>query len=224
MSLSPSDSASGLSFVSGTSDRPLLYQTVDDVLRAAATRVPDREALVVPFQSVRLKFAELDREVERVARGLIACGLTPGERIGIWAPNCAEWILTLFGAARAGLILVNINPAYRQSELEFALRLVGCRALVFAPRFRDSDYGGMLRSLIPELSGAAPGCLNCAAFPELRLLVELGAQPSSGTMSFDDLMAAGQELDAASVEEIREAVTGFVPISVATRRMTRHRQ
>jgi fatty-acyl-CoA synthase len=202
MSQAPSPEASGLSYVSGTSDRPLMYQTVDGVLKAAATRVPDREALVVPFQSVRLTFAELDRQVDRVARGLIACGLTPGERIGIWAPNCAEWILTLFGAARAGLILVNINPAYRQSELDFALRLVGCRALVFAPRFKDSDYRGMLRSLIPELSSAAPGCLNCAAFPELRLLVELSAQPSSGTMSFDDLMAAGQELDAAVLESI----------------------
>jgi fatty-acyl-CoA synthase len=202
MSQAPNPEASGLSYVSGTSDRPLMYQTVDGVLRAAAARVPDREALVVPFQFVRLRFAELDRQVDRVARGLIACGLTPGERIGIWAPNCAEWILTLFGAARAGLILVNINPAYRQSELEFALRLVGCRALVFAPRFKDSDYGGMLRSLIPELSGAAPGRLMCAAFPELRLLVELGAQPSSGTMSFDDLMAAGQELDAAVLESI----------------------
>ena len=202
MSQAPSPGASGLSYVSGTSDRPLLYQTVDGVLKAAAARVPDREALVVPFQSVRLRFAELDRQVDRVARGLIACGLTPGERIGIWAPNCAEWILILFGAARAGLILVNINPAYRQSELEFALRRVGCRALVFAPRFKDSDYGGMLRSLIPELSSAAPGRLMCAAFPELRLLVELSTQPSSGTMSFDDLMAAGQELDAAVLESI----------------------
>ena len=80
-----------------------------------------------------------------------ACGLKPGERIGIWAPNCAEWVLTMFAAARAGLVLVNINPAYRTTELEFALRLVGCRALVFAPRFRSSDYAQMLLSLIPEL-------------------------------------------------------------------------
>jgi fatty-acyl-CoA synthase len=91
-----------LSFVSGTSDRPLLYRTVDGVLKTAAAEVPDRDALVVPFQSLRFTFAEFDREVERVARGMLACGLQPGERIGIWAPNCAEWLLTLFGAARAG--------------------------------------------------------------------------------------------------------------------------
>jgi len=180
-----------LSFVSGTSDRPLLYRTVDGVLKSAVAEVPDRDALVAPFQSLRFTFAALDREVERVARGMLACGLKPGERIGIWAPNCVEWILTLFGAARAGLVLVNVNPAYRSSELKFALRLVGCRALVFAPRFKSSDYAAMLNSLIPELSSAAPGRLACAAFPELRALIQLGAGRLAGTLSFEDLMAAG---------------------------------
>src|SRR5271165_285717 len=183
------------SFVSGTTDQPLLYRTVDGVLKAAADAGPNRTALVVPFQSVRLTFAEFDRDVDRVARGLLACGLEPGERIGIWAPNCAEWILTMFGAARAGLVLVNINPAYRNSELEFALRLVGCRALVFAPRFKSSDYAAMLNSLIPELAGAAPGRVVCEAFPDLRLLVQLGTQPWNGCLSFEDLMACGQDLD-----------------------------
>jgi fatty-acyl-CoA synthase len=182
---------SRLSFVSGTSDEPLLYRTVDDVLKAAVDEAPERAALVVPFQSIRFTFAELDREVEQVARGLIAAGLEPGERIGIWAPNCAEWIVTMFAAARAGLVLVNINPAYRSTELKFALRLVGCRALVFAPRFKTSDYAQMLRSLIPELTAAAPGRLQCAAFPELRLLVHLGTEPSKGTLSFDALKARG---------------------------------
>jgi fatty-acyl-CoA synthase len=184
-----------VSFVSGTSDLPLLYRTVDGVLKAAAAAVPDGAALVVPFQSVRLTFAELDREVERVARGMVACGLEPGDRIGIWAPNRTEWILTLFGAARAGLILVNINPAYRASEIEFALSLVGCRALVFAPHFKTSDYGAMLRSLIPELPTAAPGRLICSAFPELRVLVHLGTEPMAGCLSFDDLKACGHDLD-----------------------------
>jgi fatty-acyl-CoA synthase len=190
--------------VSGTSDQPLLYRTVDGVVKAAVDKVPDRAALVVPFQSMRFTFAEFDREVERVARGMVACGLKPGERIGIWAPNCTEWLLTMFGAARAGLVLVNINPAYRSSELEFALRLVGCRALVFAPRFKTSDYAGMLHSLIPELSTAAPGRLVCTAFPELRLLVQLGTAPSSGTLSFNDLKESGHELDEAVLASIQE--------------------
>src|SRR3984885_15166295 len=193
-----------LSFVSGTSDRPLLYRTVDGVLKSAAAEVPNRDALVAPFQSLRFTFAALDREVERVARGMLACGLKPGERIGIWAPNCAEWILTLFGAARAGLVLVNVNPAYRSSELKFALRLVGCRALVFAPRFKSSDYAAMLNSLIPELCSPAPGPLVCAAFPELRLLIQLGTGNLGGTLSFEDLAAAGRDLDDRALATIEE--------------------
>jgi len=185
-----------LSFVSGTSERPLLFRTVDGVLRAAAERHPDGLGLVAPFQSLRLTFAELDRRVEQVARAFIARGMQPGERIGIWAPNCAEWILTMFGAARAGLVLVNINPAYRRSELEFVLRHVGCRALVFAPRFKSSDYAAMLQSLIPELHTAVPGRLVSKAFPELRLLVQLGLAPSAGTVSFDDLASRASPLDA----------------------------
>ncbi len=192
------------SFVSGISSEPLLYRTVDGVLKAAAATHPQHTALVVPFQDMRFSFAELDREVERVARGMVACGLKPGERIGIWAPNCAEWILTMFGAARAGLILVNINPAYRSSELEFVLRVVGARALVFAPRFRSSDYTGMLSSLIPELDGAEPGQLASAAFPELRLLVQLGAERRRGTLSFDELIGAGRDLDDGAAARVQE--------------------
>ena len=195
---------SSLSFVSGISEQPLLYRTVDGVLKAAVAVAPNRVALVVPFQSIRFTFSELDREVQRAARGLIACGLVPGDRIGIWAPNCVEWILTMFAAARAGLVLVNINPAYRSSELEFALRLVGCRALVFAPRFKTSDYAAMLQSLIPELAATAPARLICAAFPELRLLVQLGSEPLGGVLSFDELLRAGQDLDEAALDSTVE--------------------
>jgi fatty-acyl-CoA synthase len=194
------------SFVSGTSAQPLLYRTVDGVLKSAAVQAPDGLALVVPHQGVRWSFADLDRQVDRVARGLLACGLSPGERIGIWAPNCSEWLLTMFAAARAGLIFVNINPAYRIAELEFALRLVGCRALVFAPQFKSSDYAAMLDSLIPELRAAAPGQLLCKAFPELRLLVQLGAAPAPrGSLSFHDLISAEHGFDAASLAALEAA-------------------
>jgi len=188
--------------VSGASAQPLLYRTVDGALKAAALEAADRAALVVPSQSIRWTYAEFDREVERTARGMVACGLEPGERIGIWAPNCAEWVLTLFGAARAGLILVNINPAYRGAELEFALRKVGCRALVFAPRFKSSDYAAMLQSLMPEIADAAPGRLASAALPELRLLVQLGGESRGGMLSFDELLARGNGLDDAALPAI----------------------
>jgi fatty-acyl-CoA synthase len=197
-----SNAARDCSFVSGTSDRPLLHRTVDGVLKAALADGPDRLALCVPFQSARYSFAELDAEVERVARGFIACGLTPGERVGIWGPNCSEWVLTMFAAARAGLILVNINPAYRTTELEFALKLVGCRALVYASRVRSSDYRQMLESLIPELARAAPGGVSSALFPELRLLVQIGGEPRAGSIAFDDLKVAGNDLDHAALASI----------------------
>jgi fatty-acyl-CoA synthase len=198
----------GLSYVSGVSDQPLMYRTIDGVLKAAVDEGPERTALVVPYQSIRLTFAEFDREVERAARGMIACGLKPGERIGIWAPNRVEWMLTMFAAARAGLLLVNINPAYRSTELEFALRLVGCSALVYSPRFKSSDYAAMLALLIPELAAATPGKLVCAALPELRLLVQLDTDPLPGALSFDQLMDSGRDLDAgllASIEEQSDA-------------------
>jgi fatty-acyl-CoA synthase len=193
--MSPAGKPTAASFVSGTSERPLLYRTIDAVLRSAVEEGPDRTALVVPHQSVRMSFEQFDGEVERVARGLLACGLEPGARVGIWAPNCLEWLLTMFGAARAGVVLVNINPAYRSSELEFALRLVGCQALVFATRVKGSDYAAMLRVLIPELGSDAPGRLRSASFPELRVLVHLGADTLSGCLSFEDLRNCGNHLD-----------------------------
>jgi fatty-acyl-CoA synthase len=190
------------SFVSGTSAAPLLYRTVDGVLRAAGDGGAERPALVVPHQAVRYSYRDFDAAVERTARGLLGCGLKPGDRIGIWAPNCVEWVLTMFAAARAGLILVNINPAYRTSELEYALRLVGCKALVFAAEFKGSDYLTMLRELIPELGHAAHGRLVTERFPELRLLVRIGGGEAPGCLSFADLAAAGHDVASGAIAAI----------------------
>jgi fatty-acyl-CoA synthase len=202
------------SFVSGTSDRPLLYRTVDGVLKDAVAGGAERLALGVSHQAARYSYRELDAAVERVARGLIACGLKPGERVGIWAPNCVEWLLTMFAAARAGLILVNINPAYRTSELEFALRLVGCRALVFAGAFKGSDYHAMLRELIPELGQAAHGRLVTERFPELRLLVRIGAAEAPGCLSFADLEAAGHAVEAGATAAIARTLDPDQPYNI----------
>ena len=188
-----------LSFVQGAGNAPLLFETVDAVLKRALSTGADRTAVVVCQQSVRYTFRELDKTVESVARGFIACGLKPGERIGIWAPNCIEWVLTLFAAARAGLILVNINPAYRSYELEYTLRLVGCSALVFAPAFKGTDYLAVLRGLLPELDGAQPGPPRSGRLPELRLLVRIGKRAAPGCLSFEDLKARGDRLEAAAL-------------------------
>jgi len=194
-----------LAFTSGTSNKPLVYLTVDGVLKSALLAAPDRPAVIVSHQSLRYTFREFDAGVERVARGLLACGLEEGDRIGIWAPNCAEWLLVMFAAARARLVLVNINPAYRTAEMAHALRLSGCRALVFISTFKTSNYMAMLESLIPELAAAATGSSagwRSEAFPELRLLVRLGADPPLGGISFEYLQTLGGELEAEKLREI----------------------
>ncbi|UNK41322.1 AMP-binding protein [Luteimonas sp. S4-F44] len=178
------------SHVTGPTDFPLLEETVGAMLARVAARYPDREALVVPSQSVRLRYRAFDAAVTRLAAGLLALGLEPGDRIGIWSLNRAEWVLMQFASARAGLVLVNINPAYRTHELEYALTRVGCRALVLARAFKTSDYLGLLRELAPELDSAAPGALHAARLPELRHVLVLGdGDDVPGTLRFDAVAA-----------------------------------
>ena len=202
------------SYVCGKTDTPLLYLTVDGVLRDAAARWPTRTALVVRHQGLRYSYGELTAAVDRVARGFLACGLVPGARVGIWSPNNAEWVLTMFAAARAGLVLVNINPAYRASELEFALRQSGCSALLLAPSFKSSDYIGMLRSLVPELDNADSGRLASATLPLLRTLVHLSPANVRGFMSFADLQAAGDAADPAVLSQASQTLDPDVPYNI----------
>src|SRR4030095_10195501 len=121
-------------------------------------------------------YRELKRRVDNLAVALLRLGLNPGERIGIWSQNNAEWLVVHVRTAKAGLILVNINPAYRTAELEYALNKVRCRALILSPRFKSSDYLGMLRQLAPELAGCEPGRLESAALPTLSLVIRLGSE------------------------------------------------
>ena len=139
------------SYAAGPTERPLLDETIGFNLRRAAERHARRDALVVCHQDVRLTYAELDAAVDTLARALMALGLERGDRLGIWAPNRAEWVLTQFATARIGIVLVNINPAYRTSELRYALAQSGCRVLVAATRFKSSDYVAMVDEVTQEL-------------------------------------------------------------------------
>jgi fatty-acyl-CoA synthase len=140
-----------LSYSHGVATTPLLGETIGASLDRAVERYPSRDALVVRHQALRYTYAELGAAVDRVARGLLALGLERGDRLGIWAPNCAEWVLVQFATAKLGVILVNINPAYRTSELEYALRHSGCRALVAAQSFKTSNYRAMVDEVSPRL-------------------------------------------------------------------------
>ncbi len=163
--------------------------TVPQLLERAVLRQGGRDAAVFAASGERLSWHDLKRRSDEVAAGLLALGIGRGDRVGIWAPNCLEWLLTQFGTARIGAILVNINPAYRTSELEFALNKSGCRALILAPKFKSSDYLGMLRSLIPELDKLDPSFpLVLSAFPDLQHVVMIGkADRPKGVRSFEAL-------------------------------------
>jgi fatty-acyl-CoA synthase len=193
------------SYVSGTSAAPLLGETIGACLDRVARKFPRRIALISRHQSVRWTFSELRERVNRLAAGLRRLGLAPGDRLGIWAPNSAEWALVQFATAKAGVILVNINPAYQRSELLYVLNKVGCRALVLAPRFKSSDYIGMLRELAPELGQCQPGDLKAARIQDLRTVILLGQETCPGMLRFEDVAgrASDEELQALAALEAR---------------------
>ena len=177
------------SYVHGLSATPLLGDTIGVHFDSAVARWPESEALVVRHQEVRWTYRALQQQVDAFAAGLLALGLEPGDRVGIWSPNNAEWVITQFATAKAGMILVNINPAYRLSELEYVLNTVSCKALITAAAFKSSDYVGMLRQLAPELDSCRPGELRAAAFPALRTVICLDAIARPGMRCFVDVVA-----------------------------------
>ncbi|QWP76135.1 AMP-binding protein [Lysobacter sp. K5869] len=197
-----------LSHVVGASAPPLLDETIGAMLARIAALWPKREALVVPPQHVRLSWRAFDAAVTRLAAGLLKLGLTPGDRIGVWSLNRAEWVLLQFASARAGLILVNINPAYRTHELEYALNLVGCRALAIVPSFKSSNYLDMLRELAPELGRDPPGWLRARRLPDLRHVLTMGAgEPPPGTYAFDAVAACDDPAAHALLQRVSERLS-----------------
>jgi fatty-acyl-CoA synthase len=175
-----------MSYVHGVSATPLIGETIGVHFDRCAARWADRDAVVVRHQNIRWSWRDLAARVEACAAGLLALGLEPGDRVGIWSPNNAEWLITQFATAKAGLILVNVNPAYRLAELEYALTKVGCRALITAARFKSSDYLAMLAELLPELPASEPGRLASAKLPELEHVILIdGSAP--GTWEFSAL-------------------------------------
>lgn len=202
------------SYTCGVATTPLLHQTIGEALDLAAERWPDREAVVMHDRGIRITFAELRQAVERLAAGFLALGLQPGDRIGIWSPNRIEWILTQYAAAKAGLILVNINPAYRVAELEYALNKVECRALVTADRFRTSEYVAMLRSLAPELDTCTPGQLRSERLPHLTTLIHMDPTDEPGFFQFDTVMTLAGDAERARLAELAGLIQPDDPANI----------
>ncbi len=164
-----------LSYSCGAGDVPLLGKCIGEVLDDTAVAYPDNDALIVRHQRKRYTYSEFRKEVDRLARALLALGIQKGDRIGIWATNCAEWVLTQFATSKVGAILVNINPANRAFELEYALRQSECQTLILMEGFRDVDYVQVICEVCPELEVSAAGELHAARMPHLRRLIFLGA-------------------------------------------------
>ncbi len=184
----------------GRTDTPLIEQTLGAFFDAMVERFPEREALVVVHQGRRYSYRQLQTESRRLASALLGLGLKPGERIGIWSHNNAEWVLMQLATAMTGLVLVNINPAYRTAEVEYALNKVDCKALVVMPRFKTSDYLGMLRELAPEWAHAKAGeALESQTLPHLKhaiwIDVEGEGEEEAGFMRFSALMKTGDPDD-----------------------------
>ena len=202
------------SYVHGASNVPLIGETIGMHFDRTVERHGGRDALIVRHQNIRWDWVELQRAVDAFAAGLVALGLKPGERIGIWSPNNAEWVITQFATAKAGLILVNINPAYRLAELEYALNKSGCVALITASRFKTSDYLQMLRDLAPELATAAPGNLHAAKLPELRLVITIGDEAHKGMVPFADVTGLGGEAERRRLGFLAEQFQFDEPINI----------
>jgi len=186
MNPAPQVPVNGMSLVHGATDHPLSEDTVHALLASAAQRWPQREAAVFVEQSLRWTWAELLQQVEWAAAGFLALGVKTGDRVGMWSPNRAEWLVTQFATARIGAILVNINPAYRLSELEYTLNKAGVGVLVSAAAFKSSDYLAMLQTLGVCAAGAGP------RLPLLRAVVRLGDEPSAGMVNWSQLIASGK--------------------------------
>jgi fatty-acyl-CoA synthase len=203
-----------LSYTHGANATPLIGETIGVHFDRTIERWGDRPGLTVSQQGVRWTWRELAERVDALAAGLLTLGLAPGDRVGIWSPNNAEWVVTQFATAKAGLVLVNINPAYRLSELEYALNKVGCRALVTATQFKTSDYIGMVNTLAPELARSKPGHLDAARLPNLRTVIQIGESPSPGTIPFQDVCRMGGENERARLAELAGTLQFDDPINI----------
>ncbi|SDK89110.1 fatty-acyl-CoA synthase [Modicisalibacter muralis] len=216
MTANPSTPSQAMqSYVSGVSELPLMGQTIGDCFDATVARYPQRDALISRHQGLRYTWRELQAVVDRTARALLAIGVTKGERVGIWAPNCAEWAITQFATAKIGAVLVNINPSYRTHELEYALNQSGASTLVLQGAFKASNYVDMLSELAPEIATASPTNFSSKRLANLSRVICLDAQRAQpGMLTWDALLERAGEVDAASLAELQATLQFDEPINI----------
>ncbi|MBN9512661.1 MAG: AMP-binding protein [Alphaproteobacteria bacterium] len=180
-----------ISYDHGVSDKKLIGETIGSYFDRTVETYRDREALVVRHQNVRWSWGELGRRVDDLAAGLLTLGLERGDRVGIWSPNTSEWTLAQFATAKAGLVLVNVNPAYRRAELEYAMNKVECKALILAPALKTSNYLEIVQDLVKDKK-----------LPHLKHIVRLGTEKTPGMLNFDDVAKAGGNAEKAKIADL----------------------
>ncbi|UWN51726.1 3-[(3aS,4S,7aS)-7a-methyl-1,5-dioxo-octahydro-1H-inden-4-yl]propanoyl:CoA ligase [Alcanivorax sp. ALC70] len=202
------------SYTKGPDAGPLFEIPIGDAFDATVSRHGEREALVVRHQGLRYSWSQLGEQVERHARALIGLGLTAGDRVGIWSPNCAEWCIAQFATAKVGAILVNINPAYRLEDLRYALNQSGCQWLICADTFKTSDYHRVVLDLVPSLAGSEPGRLDDPGAPELRGVISLADQPPAGFLPWRRLDEHAERVSADTLRQRQNGLNANDPINI----------
>ena len=203
-----------LSHDKGATNVPLIDDTIGAYFDAACARYGERDALVSRHQNDRLTYAELKRRVDAVACALMRLGLEKGDRVAIWSQNNVEWLLTQHATAKAGLVLVNINPAYRRAELEYAINKVGCRAIILSPAFKTSNYIEMINDLAPELASSKPGELKAAKLPSLQFVVRLGEDKTPGMSNFSELLTPPSDAEKDRLAALGATLKADEPINI----------
>lgn len=195
-----------ISHVLGRRDLPLIEKTIPTLLQEVVARFPDNEAAVFCNQNIRWKYSEFSAAVDALAGGLYRLGFKKGDRLGIWSPNRYEWLLTQFATARLGIVLVNINPAYRVFELEYALNKVGCRGIITANSFKSSNYVGMLENLIHNHNTKSGGATsNSQSFKDL-IVICMGDEIPSGMLGFDEIVDSGCDVEVDELDLISNSL------------------
>ncbi|UHT65188.1 AMP-binding protein [Acinetobacter lwoffii] len=186
-----------LSYAYGTSSQPLLGMTIGEKFDQACEQYAERDAVVSLHQNIRLSYRQLQDQVNAFACQLLKLGMQKGDRLAIWSPNCVEWTITQFAAFKAGIILVNLNPAYKSNELEYVLNKVSCKGLVIAAQFKTTDYQEILTKIAPELMQTESKFLNAERLPHLKHVIKIDDQQHTGIHRFQDLLSSpsAQELE-----------------------------
>jgi fatty-acyl-CoA synthase len=202
------------SYFCGASSDPIIYETIGNFFEGVVAKYPDTEAVVACHQDVRWTYAEFNKRIDDLATGLLKLGIQTGDRVGVWGPNSSEWVVTQMATAKIGAILVNINPAYRLYELEYAMNKSGCRAIVSAEQFKTSKYLEMLYALAPELNSCEPGQLKSEKLPDLDIVIRMGDARSPGMFNFPDICEAGGAEERARLKQLKSELRPDDPINI----------